>query len=253
MTALTNKKECKKYEAMMDAYVCETLTQTERSELEIHTTGCTACTHTFSEIKEAFSLIEADAEDEQAVPTPDWDTQWRIIRKRVFETTAPRNQTARGFGWRLAALTAAGAMVIFILGIFVGKYMIFSPSKTGVSGAQISSQLQAALQDHIESIEPVIIQYANYRKSGSGNENLSIDIDREMAAKFLVKNRLLQGKLLTNKNQYMRQLLEELDMILTEISNLTTDEPENLLLIKELIKIKGILLKVEVFHAGVKI
>lgn len=238
-------KQCKKYETKMDLYICDALPEADRSKLEDHIKTCAACARTFSKIKEAYAFIASGTEK---VPTPDWDTQWRVIRKRVLAASRPKEKTVPGFRWGWAM---AGAMVIFVMGVFVGKYMFFSPTEDTVTDSRVTRQLHLALQEHIETIKPVILQYSNYHRAAAGGQGISVDIviDREMAAKFLAKNRLLQGQMLQNKNQYMKQLLEELDMILMEISNLTTDEPENLLLIKELIKIKGILLKMEVFRA----
>lgn len=239
----TKKNTCKRFEAKMDHYVCGTLTEAGRLELEAHIAECAACARTFSAIQETYSYIRASAGE---IPTTDWDTSWRIIRKRVLEKKNAAKPWVPGLRW---GPVLAGSIVIFLVGIFVGKYVHFSPRPAAVTVSEINRQLQTALLEHIENIKPVIIQYANYSGGTGREQNLSVDIDREIAAKFLVKNRLLQGRMVQNKNRYMSQLLEELDMILTEISNLTVDEPENLLLIKELIKIKGILLKMEIFHS----
>ncbi len=237
------KNTCKGFEKMMDRYVCETLPEAGRLELEAHINECTVCARTFSRIKETYSFIRTSAGE---VPPTDWDTSWRIIRKRVLEKKTAGKQWLPGLRW---GPLLAGSMLIFLVGIFVGKFVLFSPHPAAVTDSQINRQLQTALRDHIENIKPVIIQYANYTGSADREQGLSMDIDREIASKFLVKNRLLQGRMGRDKNRHMSQLLEELDMILTEISNLTAGEPENLLLIKELIKIKGILLKMEVLHS----
>lgn len=237
------KNTCKRFEAKMDHYVCEILPEAGRLALEAHIDQCAACARTFSGIKASYSFIRTSAGE---VPTTDWDTSWRIIRKRVLEKKDPGKRRLPGPGW---GFVLAGSMLIFLVGIFVGKYVLFSPRPAAVTDSQINRQLQSALLEHIENIKPVIIQYANYTGNADHEQNLSMGIDREIASKFLVKNRLLQGRMERDKNLRMSQLLEELDMILTEISNLTAGEPENLFLIKELIKIKGTLLKMEILHS----
>ena len=242
-------KECNKYERIMDGYICETLRDTESKKLETHMQDCPACARTFAEIKGTYSFIGSGGAE---APTPDWDTSWRIIRKQVMEKTTTRKDTGFGFKWGYKwgykwALSAAVAVIIFLLGIFVGKYLTMAPGTSTPGKEDIAYKLQAALKDHVENIKPVILQYANYSRAAEIRE--SIPIDREIAAELLAKNRLLQGQMEHEKNKYMLQLLEELDMILTEISNLTADEPENFLLIKELIKMKGTLLKIELIHA----
>jgi hypothetical protein len=230
---------------MMDDYICETLRESERTKLENHIKTCPGCARTFAEIKDTYSFIGSGGDE---VPTPDWDTSWRIIRKQVMEKTTAQKSPSfgfnRGYKW---GLSAVAALIIFLVGIFVGKFLTVTPGESTTGKEDITYKLQAALKEHIENIKPVILQYANYNRAAEIQE--SIPIDREIAAKFLTKNRLLQGQLGDEKNKYLLQLLEELDMILTEISNLTTDEPENLLLIKELIKMKGTLLKIELIHA----
>ncbi len=236
---------CHKFDKMMDLYVCGLLPDSNLRRLENHIEACPYCAANFAHMKETYRAMDSNA---IPIPKPDWDTNWRIIRKRVLQTTTKKSHApARGLRWGMAL---AGSFVIFILGIFAGRLFLNSPPPLPSEDNRLAQQLQSSMQEHIDGIKPVILQYANYKADPGQFPDVSID--REIAAQFLEKNRLLQGHFQPgrpNKNKYMLQLLEELDLILTEISNLTDNEPENLALVKELIKIKGTLLKMELIHS----
>ncbi|MCP4218042.1 MAG: zf-HC2 domain-containing protein [bacterium] len=240
---------CGTFEKMMDLYVCGMLTETDQLHMEAHTGECPACLRLFDGIKETYQFIDSKAD---TVPAHDWDTSWRIIRKQVFET-AGRKIPSFGFriGW-----TLAGAAAVFLVGILVGVYLINSPYFHNADAPCIQrgqaeglKLLRTAFHRHIEDTKPVIIQYANY--DDAEDREMSLSPDREIAAQLLAQNRLLQGKLAQlspAKQRALGQLMEELELILTEISNLSEGEPENIALVKELIRIKGVLPKTEVFH-----
>lgn len=231
---------CKACAGLMDHYAVGALGESDQNRLDAHLETCPACARTFAQIKETYAFLHSGGD---AAPTPDWDTSWRVIRKNVLTETSGRRAPVRSYR---RVWTLAGAVAIFVVGIFLGRYMnLWSPGGASRDTAA-AQQLYAAFQEHVENIKPVILQYANTGRTTEIRE--SIAIDREIAARFLADNRLLQGRLDRGKNKRMTLLLEELDMILTEIANLTANEPENLQLVKELIKMKGILLKIELMH-----
>ena len=84
-------------------------------------------------------------------------------------------------------------------------------------GCSRGRYLATAFNEYIEDIKPVIIEYAN--TSTDLRQNDLIALDKEIAKKLLLRNHLLQSQLTVNcpKNLYL--LLEDLEMILTEISN----------------------------------
>jgi hypothetical protein len=235
-------KKCKKFQKMMDLYVCEMLSDTKTHEFESHIKDCSACSITFAKIRETYAFLTSNTEEKVA---SDWDTSWRKINKRLMEAKPSVRENQPFYKLRLAIV---GAVVFFMVGLFVGRYFLFPPQGKETLESQLNRQLKVSLLEHIENIKPIIIQYSNSKIPYKSNQNLLID--REVASRFLVNNQLLQGQFSKDKNKRIIQLLEELEIILTEISNISQERPENLYLIRELIKIKGILMKIEVLSYG---
>ncbi len=237
-------KQCRGFQKMMDHHVCGSLSQGDQAKLAEHTRQCPECARAFTTIKETYAFLGSTTQ-EAPVPTPDWDASWRAIRKNVIDNQPRRTKKSPRFIWGLAA---AAGIILFILGIGVGRLFFVSPTHTHLpeTDAENMRLLQTALRNHMEDIKPVIIQYANVNQNGGPDESMALD--RQMAARLLAKNRAFHQRLEQlppGKRKQLTLLLEELDLILTEIANLTADEPENISLVKELIKMKGIRSKIE--------
>jgi hypothetical protein len=235
---------CKNYEKQMVLYLYRELSAAEGGDLERHLGECRSCARQFDEFKHLYGAMAARRRD---LPQTDWDQAWRLIQGRLQQRSAAsarRKLTASPAGW---AILSAAAAAIFALGILLGKFWLFSPGKTEIPHIQAANYLSSVVHRYVEDIRPILIEYANY--SPDLRQWDDIAPRNRLIADLLLQNRLLRKRFTDDKNLYLLKLLEELEIILTEISNLTHSDPQSLSLIRELIKERQILFKLRMLQA----
>ena len=105
--------------------------------------------------------------------------------------------------------------------------------------------MNLALNEYIEELKPVLIEYANYAASNEREE--TVLMDKKFVRGLLIQNLLLKD-LVAKSNPSIIPLIEDLDIILKELSNMQTGDRETPSLIKELIHEREILFKIEILQ-----
>lgn len=231
--------KCLKKNVILE-YIDDEISEKETRMVEAHLSTCQKCREELESMKKDIDLVFENLAllDPTDVPAdiliPPLKVEKKARTKRFFIPAF------RWWDWRVAL---AGSMLIFILGIFVGKYFISVPAQKTLVKLESPEHLRFILQEHFEDIKPVLIEYANFSISKEGN--MDILLDKEVVSRLMEQNHLLKKRIPQNKNEYLRQLLDELEVILREISSLTKEDPASLSVIKKLIREKEILFKLE--------
>ncbi len=234
---------CKKCEWMMELYIHEELSKPDKISFEEHLSHCKNCAQKFNKIKQVISKIDSITNN---LTEPDWDKSWQIIKRNVEKKPGRKKFSFYfpSFNWRLAA---AYSIFIFILGLAAGKILFFSPRPGNIETSSSPQNIQLAMREYIEDIKPLIIEYVNYQPIYKNKEDIAFD--KELALQLLNRNRNLQHRMSRARNNNLQQLLKELEIILMEISKLSSNnEYENLFMIKKLIQIKRTIYKLEALY-----
>jgi len=206
-----------KKDMLMDIY--GELDDKERRKVEDHLARCPSCRKEFETTRNV--LASLDRVPPEAVPEADWERSWKTIeagleparRSRRFLAVAPR--------WAFAPLALAA---LFILGIVVGRYGLPSRARASlqIKAATISpAAIQTLLSRYFEDVTPVLLDYTHDGRSQGREEDLLND--RQVAASLLVQNMLLK-RALARKDPTLADLFDDLGTILTEISNLKSED-----------------------------
>jgi hypothetical protein len=132
---------------------------------------------------------------------------------------------------------------VFVVGFFFGRIALFQPAKKSpalLEGSQ--SAMHPSIQEHFESLKPVLVEFANYTASP---ENGTITIDKNIVRNLIIQNILLK-RMIADENPSIKEILEDVDLVLREIANQEGDDAHTLSMIKELIQERGILYELEV-------
>lgn len=252
---MIKKKTCKKIDHLLGLYIYDEINDNDKKIVETHLASCATCSMKVANFKKATAFLFKEKKEPQ--PLPDWDRSWQVIRNRMESQTPPRQvrkDTIKPifkpkYRWGWAGAMAAAA-VIFVIGFFTGSHL---QDRSFLSDRNENEMARAEkdqreyfvheLQEHIEDLKPVILEYANYWNASGGQDAMTVE--KEMVVNLLVRNQLLLCRLPSDNNRYMQQLLTELKTILTKIAALTLDDQESLTSIKKMIRQKGLLFKME--------
>ena len=237
------KTSCHKCEKMLGLYVYGELPEKDKHTLESHVKTCAACAAQLTRYRQTFEIIQTH---QPPTPIPDWEDSWLAIRQNMIMSRRQQERRQRVYFPVLPVLKWAGALaatlVIFTVGLLVGlKLKSGAPAPNDPKVA--SFILVQEFQEHIENIKPVLIEYANYWRRAESPPDLPVEKARVLD--LLKQNQLLLCRIPGDNNRQMQQLLNELNSILTQIALLSWEDPESLDHIKQMIRKKGLLFKME--------
>lgn len=233
--------KCKRHKEKIMLYLYDELSEKECSELEKHLKECSECSRDLAYTKEVFNTLDSGRKEK--IPEGNWEKSWQIISSRIEEK--PEKKKRFFYEYR-KAFAIAGALSVFILGIVIGRYLLTFRQQTTLVSVTSPASLDQTLSEHFENLKPILIEYANY--SPSEKRKSTITIDREIFKSLILQNYLLKRAVANMNNPSQEQLLEDIDLILREISNLKGVDKPTLSLIKDTINQRDILFKMEIFQ-----
>ncbi|MCK5005639.1 MAG: zf-HC2 domain-containing protein [Candidatus Aminicenantes bacterium] len=234
--------KCKHFENSIILFLYNELSEKEEKILNNHLTACEHCREFLEENKKMFSDISDSVPDEF---DPAWDKYWTEINSEISNTGKEKFSL---FPFNSKALSFAMSIIILVAGILIGRFFMSSPKGETLIKKKSSNLLY--VKDYFEDVKPVMLDYANYTipmNNGNGGP-----VDKKIIRTMLDETRLLKRHISPDKNPYLATLLEELELILTEIKNVTPGEKDSMRFLQGMIREKDIPLKIDLFKNKLK-
>ncbi|MEE9502682.1 MAG: zf-HC2 domain-containing protein [Candidatus Aminicenantaceae bacterium] len=244
--------KCKKCKEDIVLLLYGELADKDKSEVMAHIKGCPECADEWESTKGVFALL--DETKRESAPEADWERCWGAIQTDIDERSRgeKRKRTERERrlfmlpGW---AYAVASVFVIFVLGVLIGRIWLTSDTQIaaapGIQAAGSSEYIKQSLNEHFETLKPMLVSYANYSAEENGRE--TITLDKEIVRSLLIQNYLLK-KLVIESDPSAGELLEDLDLVLREIKNMPSDDKWAPSQVKELIHEREILFKMDILE-----
>jgi len=229
--------KCKKYEEKIVLYFYGELNESDKAELENHVKECPICLEDLEYTKKVFKLVD---ENKEKIPEANWEKCWREIGTGT--QVEPRRQKSFLLVPRWV-YAASVLLVVFVLGALIGRHWLFSPQESPLESGVSQESMNLALNEYINELKPILIEYANYTSPEKGEE--TILIDEKIVRSLLIQNLLLKD-LVAKSDPSLAPFLEDLDIILKELSNMQKGDELTPSMIKELIHERKILFKMEI-------
>jgi len=231
--------KCKKYEEKIILYLYGKLDESDKAEVESHVKECPACLEDLEYTKKVFKLVD---ENKEEIPEANWEKCWREIGTGT--QVEPRRQKSFLLVPRWV-YAAAVLLVVFVLGALIGRHWLFSPQESPLESGISQGSMNLALNEYINELKPILIDYANYTSPEKGGE--TILIDEKIVRSLLIQNLLLKD-FVAKSDPSLAPFLEDLDIILKELSNMQKGDELTPSMIKELIHEREILFKMEIIQ-----
>ncbi len=224
-----------------------------KNRIEKHLRVCPACAVDREETRRVLALVSERGA--VSVPKPDAERSWRMIRAGM-RGAAPRRRPvfAPGLRWGLAG---AGITLILIAGVLIGRFSLtngpapgaistksaVSTVPPGSSSILPAASFQPALATHLEDLRPVLLDFANSVSVGKPGAVVSMD---ERLLRGLMLQNLLLRRALNGNDPAATELLDDLDLVLKEIVNAKSPGGATSAQVRDLIKDRGILFRMQV-------
>jgi len=216
---------CNEFKDLVVVGIYGKLTEREKAEFDGHRSGCERCEALYKSTGE-FSRIYDDKND---VPLPDWDESWNVISNEVFRKK--RFSFSFAPGMRFAA-AAAAVVVVFAVGLFAGRHLF---DRTGPDTAQ---HQVLPIRHYAENLEPLLVNFTNRGAEQTAEEYSEVEL--RILSDMLTQTRLLKYMAEQRGDDSQIKLLEDLEFVLMDITNLRPGEQEPVEQLKRLIKEKDL-------------
>ena len=229
--------KCKTFQNLILLFVQNELEKKDRIHLEDHLAKCTFCSRVLEQERALMNLVVKDRAD---VPESDWEKSWQ----RIFTETRVEKRNKIFLlpylkKWRIQTSVVT---FVFIIGILVGKF-IFFPPQTEEYITTITP-----IQRYVGNIQPVLIDFIN-KNGRTGSKNLR-ESEKEILRDMLIKTRLLKKRTYQTGNVHLQLLLDDLELILIEISNIKPGDKNSAARLKEMIRGKDLKFRINTFNNG---
>ncbi|NIO48906.1 MAG: hypothetical protein GTN73_05645 [Candidatus Aminicenantes bacterium] len=218
---------CEESKNFMTVSVFGKLTLSEKAELEEHLRECQKC----ARIYERTAHLRPQFDKQEDIPLPDKEKSWQIISAKAF----PRKRGWKVFfPYKKLALAASALVVVFILGFIAGKQLFFKgpgdaqPESTALKG------YDSPIQRYAENLELILVSFMN-RADAQRQDEIS-EVEKKVIKDILVQTRLLKYLVSQRDDPHLQQLIEDVEFIMTGISNLSPQDQDSADLLARLIR-----------------
>lgn len=199
--------------------------------LEEHLKRCPTCAQKYEEIEKELQWMVSISEQ---VPKFEWETSWTDFRKRLVAKMRTRERRTL----QIRRFVPAAAAVFLFLGIFIGRFVLYPPAAGPTQKPLPPGATSRLVQKYMEDVGMTLLEYVN--REFLATDQRILTVEKQKARFLLFQNRNLQALLEDSKNSIVIPLLNDLEMVLYETSNLEPGNSESHRFIKTIIKEKDI-------------
>jgi len=245
---------CKNVQKNLSDYFDKRLPDSRQAKFEKHLKECVNCSAELAALK----IIVAEASSLERIAAPDFlwtriESELEVsdepfLTKVSNEVTELRERFGRLFKFPIPAIRIAGVLAVLLIGIFLGRTFFSTREsanlvrQTDVERAELKLISQRT-EHYLEKSTILFLGIVNAESAREENSDWSTE--KRVARNLMKEAAFLKGGLSRTRNERVKQLVEELELILLEIANLEEKQDvENIELIKSGIDRKALLLKI---------
>jgi hypothetical protein len=251
-------KSCKKIKGLMVDALYNELPETEQNVFQEHLKTCSRCSAEYEKLTSLKDVMNKRQRPQMSEAF--WDNYYLRLEEKLETMEKEKKPSIKTAGWRWRQWTGnfdlrrrwvlypAGALAILFVAIAMGLFLSL-PGGRNIVDTAVSSirQLSPAVAQHFDNLQPLLIDYSNYTPEESETvPEETVMVEKSTVQKLLLENRMLKRVVAKNNNISAKQLMDELELILVEISNSNGDREVTLRAVKQLIKDNDILFKMKV-------
>lgn len=233
---------------------------TGRAALQAHLKDCPGCAAEYEGMTAA--LRKMDRRKGPEMDEEYWDNYWDRLEEKIDEQPAKisdRLKLDRLWKWFGSfdfkpgrVLYPAFALLLIALGIFIGK-AIYAPSPVGETvlaarPAASSGRVYAAAARHFDNLKPLLVECSNYSENdGTDKTSTAVPVEKDVLKKLVFQHHLLKKAAAESGNVFLTQLIDELEIILLEISNSNGQSGQAMKAVRDILESNDILFKMNVY------
>jgi len=199
------------------------LTESQKGEFEAHLGVCPSCAAEYERLEMALKVM-----DERCRPEPGpefWEAYWAKLATRIEKEE--HRLTGNLISLPKWATRMAAAMLLIVLGVFIGRMLFRAPGlDTQIAGQALPAPIgkQAAdilrAQNYFERSKVVLLALVNFDPKTKDSYGLNFPEQKKVSKDLVREAAYLKGQFKSPAQKRLKALVSELEMILIQIANL---------------------------------
>ncbi len=210
-----------------------TLKEEDKTALKEHVSRCRKCAQCWEQTRD----LRKQTDRIPSFPLPDPDRSWTVICDHLSKR---RRLPGRRQNW-LWAPAAAALLVVFIAGFFFGRRLFLAPSAALMQSTPDLSEV--SFQSYADFLQPVLVDFLN--RDGVRNPESVRGLEQRIVSDLLDRTRLLKSLIPEDGSPPLRELLQDLELILTAMDNLEPGDRDTARHLVGLIREKDVSLRLQ--------
>jgi len=224
---------CKQTEKAMIVAVFGTLKEEEKTVLKEHVSRCRKCAWRWEQTHNLRKQTDRIPDS----PLPDPDRSWTVISDHISKR---RPLPDRRRNWRWAPAVAV-LILVFVAGFFFGRRLFLVPhAALTLSSLDLS---EASFESYADFLQPVLVDFLN--RNGVRNPESVRWLEQRIVSDLLDRTRLLKSLTPEDGSPALRELLQDLEFILTAMDNLEPGDKDTARHLVGLIRDKDVSLRLQ--------
>jgi len=250
--------ECRHIQKIMIDALYDALGASEREQFQTHLAECPACTDQYAELQSTLTLM-----DRREIPEPDpvyWQRYNEKLERRLSREVSPAGspgafrRNLRGWfrwepqwGYRIAV-----GMALVVLGIIIGRVYLApsGPVATNSATGPVPAQNAAVIRqtrDYLERSKLVLMGLVNMDQEQEAEFMQNFSVQQDVSQALVKEAGVLKKELAAPRQERLRELVSELEMILRQIANLDKQyDMDEIRIIRMGVRQKFLLFKIHV-------
>lgn len=254
----------KHYKEQLILFFFGELSAEKAGEIKAHLSVCSECREELNKFEKICQLM--DKKSYVKPPSIYWNYYWKKLRPKLKEKKLSRWQNfillLRQHRYPRWSMIVAASALLFIIGISLYWFYAVhrTPQSIETASPLISRQrgspipvtyVNRAANEYLDEVKPLLLEVANRQPATFLERGVDFSLEKELSQQLLLQNRLLRREVGSSFDPQFQSLLEDIELVLTDISNLQekNDEP-SINFIKD--NIGDLPIKIDLFAAKLK-
>lgn len=251
--------DCQKCRDMFVEVLYDDLDPENKLIFDSHLQKCEKCASEFSEMETTVKFMDKKARPQ--MERDFWDGYW----DRLAEKKRNEKHSISGFAERRKSLIrlvnltprwayqAAAALVLVVLGIFIGREF-FSPAgvtirqETNIAASDTQTQgieFVSRARNYFERSKLVLLPLVNFDPETEDPYALNLPLQKQISRDLVSEAKVIKAGLADFRQRRLQELVADLEVILIQIANLETEHDLSAIeFVKHGVESRGILLKI---------
>ncbi len=234
---------CRKCRSFFPEALYQELEEDARVRFEGHLKDCPSCAAEFEKMKSTLKIMDQRLRREPGQQF--WDGYWTKLASKLQEEEQRKRRTSPLVLFPKWTYQAAAAVVLVVLGIFLGRAFFNSPSPRiqQVAGKEAENVLRA--QNYFERSKVVLLALVNFDPKAKDPYGLNFPEQKKVSRELVQEAGYLKIQFSDPSQKRLRELVTDLEVILLQIANLEQQQGLAAVeLVKRGVDERGILFKI---------